>query len=370
MPHRYRHRIENALQGFYQSTPDGRLLMVNQAFADMLGYHRPEDLLARTTSVQELYVNPRLRDRFRAHLDYHGAARGIEFQMIRKDGRHIWVQVNVRAIRDERGQVLCYEGTAQDVTRNRKLLSQLKGKMAVQNETTRELRRSNSELSQLASVLSHDLREPLRTVRHFLRLLEEEGKNALSPALLEYLHFASEGAGRMGSMVHGLYEYSKAFSKSQPQNVDTQAALESALQNLRSTVLETKADIVIESPLPLVWGCRLQVTQLFQNLVGNALQYRSEAPPRVSITHHTCEPYRLFTVADNGVGFTPEEASDIFSPYCRGKLAAHREGLGLGLSICQKIVETHGGTIWAESVPGHGAYFSFTLPFREAEMAS
>ena len=225
-----------------------------------------------------------------------------------------------------------------------------------------ELARSNRELEQFAYVASHDLQEPLRMVSSYVELLGRRYSGKLDERAEKYIYFAVDGATRMQRLITDLLAYSRVGTQGgELAPADTTPAVEEALSNLEVAVADSKARV--EYPdLPQVTADSFQLVQLFQNLIGNALKFKSEHRPRVEIRAERDGGYWLFSVRDNGVGFDQKYADRVFGVFKR--LHRNREipGTGIGLAICQRIIDRHGGRIWAESEPGKGATFYFTLP--------
>ncbi len=236
-------------------------------------------------------------------------------------------------------------------------------------QLTAELQRSNQELEQFAYIASHDLQEPLRAVASYTQLLAKRYQGKLDEKADIYLGFTVEGATRMQQLIQDLLAYSRVGRyQLQRQPTDFNLVVRKVLKDLQLAITENQAAIAFDS-LPTLSADTAQITQLFQNLIGNALKYRSQAPPQVLITAIQQEVKWLFQVRDNGIGIDPQYTQQIFTIFER--LHSHDEypGTGLGLAICQKIVERHGGKIWAESQSGKGALFCFELPINQEESA-
>jgi signal transduction histidine kinase len=225
-----------------------------------------------------------------------------------------------------------------------------------------ELARSNADLEQFAYVASHDLQEPLRMVTAYTQLLGERYRGKLDENADKYIGYASEGAQRMQVLIQDLLAFSRIGRNGFTYgSVDCNAVMADVLQTLASTVQESGA-VVTHAELPAVWADRTQMTQLFQNLIQNAVKFRGKEPPAVSVQAEKTGLRWQFSVSDNGIGIAPEYAENIFVVFQRLHARTEYPGNGIGLAICKKIVERNGGKIWVESQPGSGACFKFTLP--------
>ena len=232
-------------------------------------------------------------------------------------------------------------------------------------KATRELAektRANEELEQFAYVASHDLQEPLRTVQSYLQLLERRYKNKLDQDASEFIQFAVDGASRMRQLINDLLSYARVSSRRQPFGpVDVQGVLDEVRSSLATAVAESGTKIQAEN-LPVVTADRSQLVQLFQNLISNAIKFRSEQPPVIQARAEQQNGVWQFTIKDNGLGLDPAYAERIFVIFQRLYARDQYPGTGIGLAICKKIVEGHRGQIWVESEYGQGATFFFTLP--------
>jgi signal transduction histidine kinase len=229
-------------------------------------------------------------------------------------------------------------------------------------ERTAELARSNAELQQFAYVASHDLQEPLRMVSNFTQLLAERYDAKLDSDGREFIAFAVEGATRMQTLVQDLLSLSRVGTRGRNlEMVRLDQAVDRAVANLEFSIQETGASVTHDE-LPEVMADSSQMMQLFQNLIGNGIKFKGAEPPRVHITASRNGKEWTFSVRDNGIGFEPQYADRIFSVFQRLHSRDEYQGNGIGLSICRKIVERHQGRIWAESIPGSGATFYFTMP--------
>jgi len=232
-------------------------------------------------------------------------------------------------------------------------------------ELVDELRESNERLEQFAYVASHDLQEPLRMVTNYLRLVEDRYGDELDEDGTDFIEYAVDGAERMRRMINGLLTYSRVDTRGDPlEPVDTEAVVDDVLTGLQVEIEDSDAEVEVGS-LPTVSADRNQLEQVFQNLVSNALKYTEGGSPRVEIDAEKRGGEWAFRVADDGIGIDPEWQDRIFEVFERLHSREEYDGTGIGLSVCQKIVERHGGDMWVESEPGDGSTFWFTIPDTE-----
>ena len=229
-------------------------------------------------------------------------------------------------------------------------------------KSNQELARSNAELEQFAYVASHDLQAPLATIASYAQLLEKRYKDQLDSQAIKFIGNIVHGCTRMQTLIDDLLEYSRVGRSQKPfQLIDCNHAVQQAIANLQGAIRDTQT-VVTYGELPAVMGDISQLVQLFQNLIGNAIKYRHDAPPTVHITAGKQEENWLFYVSDNGIGIAPQHQERIFQIFQRLHTQREYSGTGIGLAICHKIVERHGGSIWVESESGQGSTFHFTLP--------
>ncbi|HYG23261.1 MAG TPA: ATP-binding protein [Verrucomicrobiae bacterium] len=230
--------------------------------------------------------------------------------------------------------------------------------------TSADLARSNTELQQFAYVASHDLSEPLRMIVSYLQLLVSRHRARLDAEAMEFIGYAVDGAERMQKLIHDLLAYARVDSKAREfQPTDCNQVLAGVLLNLKVIIDETAAAIEHET-LPTVLGDAIQLTQVFQNLISNAIKFRGPRPPHITISAEPREGEWLFKVADNGIGIDARNFERVFVIFQRLHTRQEYPGTGIGLAICKKIIERHGGRIWVESEPGQGTTFWFTIPAR------
>jgi light-regulated signal transduction histidine kinase (bacteriophytochrome) len=221
--------------------------------------------------------------------------------------------------------------------------------------------RSNAELEQFAYVASHDLQEPLRMVASYCQLLQRRYQGKLDADADDFINFAVDGARRMQVLINDLLAYSRAGRREQSfVATDSAQVLDDVIANLQTSIEERDAKITRE-PLPTVRADRAHLLQVLQNLVGNAIKF-CEHGPQIHVSAVQQEDQWLFSVRDNGIGIAPEYADRIFEIFKRLHGWGEYPGTGIGLAVCKKLVERHGGRIWVESTPGQGSVFYFTLP--------
>jgi len=228
-----------------------------------------------------------------------------------------------------------------------------------------ELARSNRELEQFAYVASHDLQEPLRMVANYTQLLAERYRGKLDEQADKYIHYAVDGATRMQTLIQDLLNFSRVGRQGpRLKRTDCNAVVEKTLKNLETAIKESSA-VVNYDRLPVLMADSSQLVQLFQNLIGNALKFRRPETPSIHVNAEKNNNEWVFSVTDNGIGIAPEYFEDIFVIFKRLHTRVEYPGNGIGLAICRKIIEQHGGRIWVEPRPEPGSSFKFTLPIRE-----
>jgi light-regulated signal transduction histidine kinase (bacteriophytochrome) len=233
--------------------------------------------------------------------------------------------------------------------------------MKYEKELINKLKTSNKELEQFAYVASHDLQEPLRMVASFSQLLERRYKDQIDEDADDYIEFIVEGANRMKKLIDDLLAFSRLNTEAKEFKLtDTNSALDDVLVNLNPTIMENNAQIT-HDPLPIIKVDSSQIRQLFQNLITNAIKFHGDEPPKIHISAEETGKEWLFSVSDNGIGIDSNHLEKIFNVFNRLHTREEYEGTGIGLAICKRIVERHGGKIWVESEPGKGSTFYFTL---------
>ena len=351
--------LEASLDALVTIDPNGAITDVNEATERVTGVPR-EELIG--TDFSDYFTSPKdARAGYRRAFD-DGLIIDYPLAIRHASGAVTDVLYNAAVYRDERGVVVGVFAAARDVTeRKRAEEALLRAEEALRAEKN-ELARSNAELEQFAYVASHDLQEPLRMVASYTQLLARRYEGRLDDDADEFIGYAVDGATRMQQLISDLLAFSRVGTRGKPlEPMEAQAAYEEALANLALSIEDSGAEVSAD-PLPRVLGDHVQIVQLFQNLIGNAIKFHGEAAPRVHVSAQEQEDHWLFSVADNGIGIDAQYFERIFVIFQR--LQGRREfpGTGIGLALCQKIVTRHHGRIWVESEPARGSTFYFTMP--------
>ncbi len=350
-----KHRLlaENILDVIYQLDAEGLIVHIGPQVS-RYGY-RPEDLVGRGFLE---FLHPEDRPRLLRELGEvmaNDSSFLTEFRIIDRDGNTAWVEEYGRLLRDGQGRVIGTSGILRDISQRKR--DSLRLQQAID-----DLKHSNRELQQFAYAVSHDFQEPLRMIASFLQVLETKEQARLDLESREYIGYAVGGAQRLSALVSDLLAFSRLETQADVlRPVDLHSALGEALANLRQVVEESGA-IVTNGDLPTLPADRGQMVQLFQNLVGNALKFRGEKPPRVHIEAVPADNLWTISVKDNGIGIEEQYHDRIFQVFQRLHSRDRYPGTGIGLALCRRIVERHGGRIRVESKPGSGSSFIFTLP--------
>ena len=338
---------------------EGRYVDVNESFVRVTGYQR-EEVIGHTSL--EIKFWERLEDRLKLTeiLMKEGLVRDMEITFLTKSGERR-TGIDSAEVIEIAGQK-CILAIFNDITEHKILEKQRKRAEHALAERAAELARSNAELEQFAYVASHDLQEPLRMVASFTQLLAKRYQDKLDADARDFIGFAVDGATRMQRLIADLLNYSRLGTRGQPfKPTDCEAVLERVLGVLKLAIKESGA-VIEHGPLPAVTGDEMQLEQLFQNLLANAIKFRGEAPPRINVSAERSGNAWMFSVKDNGIGIAPDHTERIFMIFQRLHSKNEYPGSGIGLAICKKIVERHGGTIWVNSEPGNGTAFLFTVP--------
>ena len=333
--------------------PDMPTVYCNAAFEKITGYAAEEVLGQNCRFLQGTdHQQPGLDDIRQAIRQ--GTEAKAELRNYRKDGNLFWNELYIAPVKDPQGRLTHFIGIQTDITQRKHQEIELANK-------TRELAQSNAELQQFAYVASHDLQEPLRMVASYTQLLGKRYRGKLDQDADEFIGYAVDGATRMQRLIRDLLEYSRVGAERQSfEETDCELVFQQAMQNLSASIRERHAEVT-HDPLPIVQASPTHLTQIFQNLIGNALKFHGDAPPKIHVGAKALPDGWEFSVRDNGVGMPGDQLDRIFAIFQRLHGQSEYPGTGIGLAICKRIVGKYGGQIWAESEPGQGSTFYFTL---------
>ena len=374
----------------------GHRVYNSPSYERIMGYS-PEELGA-TSSLEQIHPDDREKIKAAgAEASRSGVGRRIEYRMRHKDGSWRVLESTASTILDAEGSVdklvivnrditdrkraetalqeykihleeLVATRTAELIRANEQLQGDIAERNWAQQELTsklEELARSNADLEQFAYVASHDLQEPLRMVISYTQLLARRYQGKLDATADEFIGFAVDGASRMQQLIQDLLSYSRLTTRGKAlQFTQTGAACNTALENLRESIKISNAEVSV-GPLPTVLADATQLAQLFQNLIGNAIKYRNKHRPEIRVDARPNGNEWIFSIQDNGIGIEPQYFERVFQMFQRLHTRKDYSGTGIGLAICRKIAERHGGKIWVESYPGQGSTFLFTIPQSE-----
>ena len=362
MEGRYRGLLEAAPDAMVVVNPGGDIVLLNVQAENKFGYSRDELVGQKIKNIiPEGFAERLIADALRTAEDAlaQQIGTGIELTGRRKDGSEFPIEIMLSPLDSAEG--ILVTAAIRDITARKKAEMHLL-------HTVEELNRSNEELGQFAYIASHDLQEPLRMVASYTQLLSRRYKGKLDADGDQFIAFAVDGANRMQRLIQDLLAFSRVGTKGQDLlDISSEDALQQALMNLCSALEESGAQVT-HDPLPPVQADETQLVQLFQNLVGNAIKYQSPGVPRVHVSAARNGAKKwIFSVKDNGLGIDPQYFDKIFGMFQRLHKREEFAGTGIGLAICKKIVERHGGSISVESQPGQGSTFHFALAGSEAK---
>jgi PAS domain S-box-containing protein len=355
--------FEAASQGILGVSPGGRIALLNAKTVEMFGYSR-EELLGmemeelipsslRTKHAEhrsEYFHNPRIRP-----MDER---KGLVAR--RKDGTEFPVEVGLAHVNSLEGALAF--GMVSDISERIKAADEL-------HQANDELRRANTEMEQFANIASHDLQEPLRMISSYLQLIERRYDRLLDDDGREFIHYAVDGAVRLKRLISDLLSFSRAGTGAANfRAVNALDLVQNALANLKTALDESGAQVSVE-PLPKIMVDPVLFAQVFQNLIANGIKFQKDNDAHITISAVRRGPEWIFSVHDNGIGIERQHLDRIFGIFERLHSSEEYAGSGIGLAITRKIVERHGGRIWAESQPGTGSTFSFSIS-AETELAS
>lgn len=345
--------LDNSTAVIYMKDTLGRYIMINHRYEDLFHLDRNE---VKGKTDRDIFPKE-IADVFQAN-DREVIAAGVALETEevapQDDGLHTYLSIKFPLF-DTEGTIYAVCGMSTDISDRKQ------AEIELQNQK-QDLTRSNAELQQFAYVASHDLQEPLRMVVSYLELLERRYKGQLDAKADVFIGYAVDGATRMQTLINDLLNYSRVGTRGENfETVDCDIIVQNALRNLQVAIAQSNAVITYDT-LPQVQADSSQLTQLFQNLIGNAIKFRGEEPPQIHIAVERTDDKWLFSVKDNGIGIEPQYLERIFIIFQRLHSRTEYPGTGIGLSVCKKIVERHGGSLWVESQSGRGSTFHFTLP--------
>ncbi|MEP7136153.1 MAG: PAS domain S-box protein [Chloroflexota bacterium] len=340
--------IDNTSALVYVLDLDGRFLLLNHKLELLFG-HKNSEMVGQPRKAfmpAEIAAQHRNND---LEIIQTGQGKIFEEENFEPDGRHVYLTTKFPLF-DMHNNIYAVCGISTDMSQRKHI--------------EEELQRSNTELEQFAYIASHDLQEPLRAVAGMVQLLQQRYQGQLDERADEYIGHAVEASGRMQTLINDLLELSRVGRLGRSfSTTDMEQTLKHALVNLQSTLQESQAEIA-HDPLPTLLGDEIQLTQVLQNLIANALKFRGARPPHIHVSAEKIEQRWRFAVRDNGIGIEAQYFERIFLVFQRLHTRREYPGTGIGLALCKKIIERHGGQIWVESQPGQGSTFYFTIPER------
>ncbi|MGE5402006.1 MAG: sensor histidine kinase [Ignavibacteriales bacterium] len=346
---KYLELYDFAPSGYLTLNPDGIVSELNFSSAKILGMERSM-LIGRNFRSFISAESKSIFDDFFKKVSESNTKVACELRLSTEDSTSMFIYIEGKSSEDG----LKYDLTIIDITDRRIVEEILK-------QTFAALEKSNADLQQFAYAASHDLQEPLRMITSYIQLLEKKLTGILDDQTSKYMEYISDGAKRMQALIHGLLTYSRITThKEEFRPTDPNQIIENVLKDLEFAITDSKAEIKADK-LPGIKADPTQMHQLFQNLIANAIKFRGEVNPVININFERMGRSLVFCVRDNGIGINPESFEQIFGIFQRLHEREKYPGTGIGLALCKKIVENHGGRIWVESEEGKGAAFYFTL---------
>lgn len=353
--------VAGSIDAIMGMTRDGHITSWNPAAVEMYGYSTDE-ALGRPLAALFPEARRHEADEILKTLDAEGRLVQFETEHVGRGGSPVEVSMNMSPIRDEECHMVAASAMIRDISVRRRHEAELARAQAQLERHSRDLERSNADLEQFAYVASHDLAEPLRAITGFLQLLERRYANQLDETAGRYIAHTLDGATRMRSLLEDLLAYSRAGrTPTASTEIDVNEVVENVRASLGPSLSESDATVET-SGLPVLKNYESQLTQLFQNLISNAVKFRGDTAPRVRVEAERTDGAWRFSVADNGIGIEPQHAERIFVPFKRLHSREAYPGTGIGLGICKKIVESQGGHIDVAPSPEGGSVVTFTLP--------
>jgi PAS domain S-box-containing protein len=383
---RYQLVAETVPVGIFYTNLEGRILYVNERWCEIVGISARKAITEDWLSTIHPDDQARVREIWQQALAERDTF-ACEYRFLHENGEIIWVFAQGVPHEQDHAELSNYVGTITDISQQKQaeqeirqlnalleqkvqerteLLSQTNRQLLGEIKASRlmeiELKRSNEELAQFAYVASHDLQEPLRTIISYTQLFAKKYGDRLDEKAEQYMNYIVDGTTRMQQLINDLLAYSRVGTRGgEFEPTDLQKVLDKTLANLQGAIAE-KGAIITHNPLPVINADTRQIGQLLQNLIGNALKFCENQTPVIHLSVEKREEDWLIGIKDNGIGIDPEYADRIFVIFQRLHSRQEYPGTGIGLAICKRIVERHGGRIWVESQPGQGATFYFTIP--------
>lgn len=367
---RYQSIVQNAVEGIFQSTPDGRYLLVNPALARMYGYESPEQLMEAVSDIsRHIYVDAETRREYQRIIARDGEVRGLEYQVRRKDGSVLWVCEHARAVKDDSGQVIYYEGFIQDSTRRK----QVEGELVQAKEAAEA---ANLAKSQFLAVMSHEIRTPMNGVIGMTSLLLN---SPLSSEQREFLETIRQSGDALLELINDILDFTKVESghcELEHSEFSLSDCIESVHQLLQPRATDKGLTFACEIDPATPIAVRGDVTRLRQvlvNLAGNAVKFTERGGVRLMVwpNRPSESPDILhFAISDTGIGIPREAMGRLFRPFSQADASTTRRygGTGLGLAISKRLVELMGGCVWLDSKEGVGSVFSFHIKIDRVEL--
>jgi len=359
---RFRAIFEQAAVGIAKTALCGQFMRVNPGFCQIVRYAESELLQQNWQAITHPDDLEADREYVRSLLSGDIQTFSLEKRLLCKDEAVRWANVTVSAMRDAKGTPQYLICAIEDISERKLVQELLQESLDTQTRYAQELTRSNAELEQFSYVASHDLQAPLSTIAGYAQLLEKRCHNQLDAQGNKFIRNIVNSCGRMQALIDDLLEYSRVGRSEKPFDViDCNLVFEDACANLQLAIRQDQASVT-RGDLPRVRGDSFQLLQLFQNLIGNAIKYRSSEAPMVRVSASRQGDSWVFSVQDNGIGIAEQYHPRIFQLFQRLHSEKQYSGTGIGLAICQRIVDRHGGRLWVESEPNRGSTFYFSIP--------
>ena len=359
---RFRAIFEQAAVGIAKTALCGQFMRVNPGFCQIVRYAESELLQKNWQAITHPDDIEADREYVSSLLSGNIQTFSLEKRLVCKDEAVRWANVTVSAMRDAKGTPQYLICAIEDISERKLVQELLQESLDTQTRYAQELTRSNAELEQFSYVASHDLQAPLSTIAGYAQLLEKRCHNQLDAQGNKFIRNIVNSCERMQALIDDLLEYSRVGRSEKPFDViDCNLVFEDACANLQLAIRQDRASVT-RGDLPRVRGDSFQLLQLFQNLIGNAIKYRSSEAPMVHVGASRQGDSWVFSVQDNGIGIAEQYHPRIFQLFQRLHSQKQYSGTGIGLAICQRIVERHGGRLWVESEPNRGSTFYFSIP--------